>query len=138
VTISFTVHGLPVAQGSKRHVGNGVMVESSKNLKPWRAAIAAEAAAQAGGERIHGPVKVEAAFFFPRPKAHYVTGKNSKAVKHLAPIYCSKRPDIDKLARALLDGLAGVALADDAQVCVLLARKFWGEPARAEVAIEEL
>ena len=34
--VSFNVIGIPGAQGSKRHVGNGVMVESSKKVKPWR------------------------------------------------------------------------------------------------------
>ena len=38
--VEFEVVGLPAAQGSKRHVGNGVMVESSKALKPWRSAVA--------------------------------------------------------------------------------------------------
>ena len=40
----FTVHGLPAPQGSKRHVGKGVMVESSKYVKPWREAVKAETA----------------------------------------------------------------------------------------------
>ena len=35
--LSFVVLGSPVGQGSKRHVGNGVMMESPK-LKPWRLA----------------------------------------------------------------------------------------------------
>ena len=34
--LTITVHGTPAPQGSKRHVGNGVMVESSKKVKPWR------------------------------------------------------------------------------------------------------
>jgi Holliday junction resolvase RusA-like endonuclease len=34
-----TVHGNPAPQGSKRHVGGGVMVEMSKAVKPWREAI---------------------------------------------------------------------------------------------------
>ena len=32
----FNVNGTPGAQGSKRHVGHGVMIESSKKVKPWR------------------------------------------------------------------------------------------------------
>lgn len=33
--IGFHVIGLPAPQGSKKHVGHGVMVESSKKVKPW-------------------------------------------------------------------------------------------------------
>ena len=34
--LSFDVKGVPGAQGSKRHVGRGVMLESSKKVAPWR------------------------------------------------------------------------------------------------------
>ena len=36
MTRRFAVLGLPAPQGSKRHVGEGRMVESSKRVKPWR------------------------------------------------------------------------------------------------------
>ena len=36
--IEIKVIGLPAPQGSKRHVGHGVMIESSNNVKPWREA----------------------------------------------------------------------------------------------------
>lgn len=48
--IEITVHGLPAPQGSKRHVGRGVMVESSKNVKPWRSAVVWAAISAAGTE----------------------------------------------------------------------------------------
>ena len=35
--------GDPAPQGSKSHVGNGVMIESSKRVKPWRRQVAAAA-----------------------------------------------------------------------------------------------
>ena len=41
--ITFWVDGLPAAQGSKKHVGRGIMVEANKNLPAWRKAIAAAA-----------------------------------------------------------------------------------------------
>ena len=33
------VYGVPAPQGSKRHVGHGILVESSKKLRPWRDAV---------------------------------------------------------------------------------------------------
>ena len=41
--LAFTVRGIPGAQGSKRHVGHGVMIESSKKVKPWRSDVKAAA-----------------------------------------------------------------------------------------------
>ena len=35
-SFSVIVYGTAAPQGSKRHVGNGVMLESSKRLRPWR------------------------------------------------------------------------------------------------------
>lgn len=36
--LHFEIPGRPAAQGSKRHVGGGRMIEQSKYLKPWRTA----------------------------------------------------------------------------------------------------
>ena len=53
------VLGTPAPQGSKRHVGGGRMVESSKLVGPWREAVkAAVAAAYPGLEPITGPVVI--------------------------------------------------------------------------------
>ena len=41
--LAFPVIGTPAAQGSKRHLGNGVLVEQSKNVTPWRNTVAAAA-----------------------------------------------------------------------------------------------
>lgn len=51
--VEFTVLGVPAPQGSKRHVGRGVLVESSKALGPWRVARR-EAARQEASDRLAG------------------------------------------------------------------------------------
>ena len=72
VMLRFTVHGLPAAQGSKRHVGRGVMVESSKRVKPWRQDVVAAALRAIEDdptfEMFTGPVEVNIDFFFARPE----------------------------------------------------------------------
>jgi crossover junction endodeoxyribonuclease RusA len=126
--ITIEVRGLPAPQGSKRHVGHGIMVESSKAVGPWREAVRAETQ-RAMGHALTGPVMVEITFGLPRPKGHYGTGKNAGTIRDSAPWYPSGRPDLDKLARAVLDGLtAGNAWADDSQVVCLIARKVYDSP----------
>jgi Holliday junction resolvase RusA-like endonuclease len=127
--ICFTVHGVPAPQGSKRHVGNGVMVESSKRVKPWRQDVQAAAEEALLGSVPYltlwdGPVAVEITFRFARPKGHYRTGRNAHILREAAPQHPNVRPDIDKTTRAVLDALktAG-ALKDDAQVTDLHAVK---------------
>lgn len=108
------VRGIPAAQGSKRHVGGGRMIESSRAVGPWREAVRAETQRAMNGDGpFGGPVQVELIFLLPRPKS-----LPKRVVEH------AKRPDLDKLIRAVLDGLtAGGAWDDDAQVTYLKACK---------------
>lgn len=127
--ITFFVSGHPKAQGSKRHVGKGVMVEMSKDLGPWRRAIATEATEAAEGRKLVGPIGVRAKFYFHRPKGHYGTGRNAGYLKKSAPTYKTSAPDVDKLCRALGDALtiSGVIL-DDRLIARIEAEKRYGDP----------
>jgi len=120
--VSWKVEGTPAPQGSKRHVGMGRMIESCKALKPWREQIIAETRLNPlVPQELDEPVSVSLVFLFPRPKGHF----NSKGqVKPSAPEYKTTKPDIDKLARAVLDSLtlAGV-FRDDALVYSLTLQK---------------
>lgn len=113
--------GLPGPQGSKRHVGNGVMVESSAKVKPWRDIVAwrtIEARTKVRGWRpLLGPVALSVIFTFDRPRSHYGTGRNSRLLLPSAPPRPDVRPDLDKILRATKDALTtGQAYRDDAQV----------------------
>jgi len=115
----FSVRGLPVPQGSTRAFvvkGRPVITSTSKGLSSWRHLIASEA--QRHATRIyHGPVIVFLSFYLPKPKS---------APKSLK--YMTKRPDLDKLIRAVLDGITHVLLRDDSQVVAVFAQKEYGDP----------
>ena len=120
--VSFDVIGLPAAQGSKKHVGNGVMVESSKALRPWRDSVTAAAMAAHSGPALDGALYLDVVFRFPCPtsrsKSHRVAAASpGGALKTTAP-------DLDKLVRAVGDALthAGV-IADDARICSIATEK---------------
>lgn len=118
--IRIRVNGRPAPQGSKRHVGAGRMVEASSAVGPWREAVRAETqrVIDAGAWPLtQGPVIGSLIFRLPRPA--------SLPRKVTMP---AKRPDLDKLTRAVLDGLvAGGALGDDGQVVDLCARKLYAD-----------
>lgn len=133
--VRFTVVGDPAAQGSKRHVGRGILVESSKLLAPWRTTVVAEASqAMAGIRPLTGPLNVVLAFRVQRPKSHY---RSNGELKPAAPTFSEKRPDSDKLARAILDSLtvAGVWL-DDSQVASLRVLKLYARPPEHPVGVD--
>ena len=112
--MTITVYGRVAPQGSKRHAGNGRMVEMSQHVKPWRDSVNWAAREAARGERIIGPVSAEMTFTLPRPIS---------AKKNAVP---SKQPDIDKLARSTCDALkmSGV-IEDDSRVVDLRLRKVY-------------
>ena len=127
--IQFFVPGKPVAQGSKRHVGKGVMVEMLRDLAPWRQAVAEYAKRAAGNEQMLGPLRLRALFFFPRPSAHFGTGRNMGQLKASAPLWRDANPDLDKLLRAVCDGLtnSGV-IRDDRYIVKMYGEKRYGDP----------
>jgi crossover junction endodeoxyribonuclease RusA len=106
----FSVEGVPAPQGSKRHVGNGRMIEASKYLPAWRKAIETECRSLFD-EPMDGALEVELWFYLPRPSS-------------VSREYPSVMPDVDKLVRAVGDGLTqGGAIADDARIVDLHAYK---------------
>lgn len=125
----FEVAGEPVPQGSKQAYvvkGRAVVTERGRaTLGPWRAQIAAVALEHLS-EPLEGPVSVCLAFTFGRPKKHYRTGRHAGELLSTAPSLHTTRPDVDKLARAVLDALTGIAFRDDGQVAELSARKTFG------------
>lgn len=134
LVLQIHVVGIPAPQGSKRHVGNGVMVESSsKRLKPWRqdvkqAALDALELAQLAGAW-PGPLTdcdIDVTFLMPRPRSHYRTGRYAHLLRPDAPTRHTSRPDGDKLMRSTLDALkvAGV-YQDDANVVIHTGRKYY-------------
>lgn len=125
------IPGKPVPQGSKRWLPGGRMIEANQNLRPWRSTVTmyarqAMAAKQEMGFPLTGPVTVVMDFTFARPKAHYGTGRNEGKVKDNAPLYHPSVPDLDKLIRAVHDGMTDAGLwVDDSQVTSLHASKVY-------------
>jgi crossover junction endodeoxyribonuclease RusA len=109
--LSVTVLGVPVPQGSMKSLGPRRLVHSNgEKLRPWRDTVAwhvRQTMLDLGIEEpIEGPVTLTATFVLPRPK--------SAPRSRWAP---DRKPDGDKLLRALFDGItAGGGWVDDAQV----------------------
>ena len=126
-------YGTPRPQGSKRHVGRGILVESS-NVTPWRQTIEAAAVAalrEQDWERTTGPVSVDLTFFFDRPRSHYRSGKNASQLRDGAPYWPATRAqgDVEKLVRAAHDAFTSAGVwQDDSQVAHVMAGKRWASP----------
>jgi Holliday junction resolvase RusA-like endonuclease len=110
--VTFVISGMPPQpQGSKRWLPNGVMVESCKQVKPWRYLVT-QAAIATGVPLMRGPVSLSVVFLFQRPKGHY----GAKGLKPSAPRFHMVRPDLSKVLRSTEDALTGVLYDDDARI----------------------
>jgi len=112
--ISFEVEGNPVTQGSMKVINGRVLHSRGEALILWRTMIAF-AARKAGAFPVPNPVEMTIEFRLPRPKT----------VKRELPYVA---PDLDKLIRAVLDALTGIAYVDDGQVVSINSSKVYGEP----------
>lgn len=116
LALEFRVYGTPGAQGSKRHIGGGRLVEQSKTVAPWRADVKAAAEAAMGGtwSPLDGPLGLDVTFTRVRPAS---APKKRRA-------FAATAPDLDKYLRATCDALtaAGVWM-DDGRVVEIHAAK---------------
>ena len=134
--IEFTVYGAPVPQGSKRLLRGNIVDMAKPELRSYRQDLHVTALqAMEGASPFLEPVSVRIMFSIPRPKSHYGTGRNSHIQKPNLPIAPAKTPDIDKLARAVLDALTGAAFRDDAQVVGLTLSKVWADHSDAATTV---
>ena len=134
--LQFSAGGVPRPQGSKKAFLRGkkiCMKESAEGLREWREHVASAASNHMqyrGLEMLEKtPMSVKLAFAMPR----------TKSMKPTDGLEMVQRPDIDKLERAILDALTGVAFKDDSQVCALHAVKRRcapGEPPNVFVQVE--
>ena len=122
-SFTFRATGIPRPQGSKDQFGR----ESCPYVKPWRYDVkcACEAARPEDWDKTTR-IGISAVFTFVRPKKHFTL---KGGLREDAPYYVvARKGDIDKLSRALLDSLSGVAYDDDDQVVNLSAAKRYVQP----------
>jgi len=130
--IHITIEGTARPQGSKRHVGKGRMVESSKYVADWRTWVRHNARDEMRSRPlIIGPVQIAILFQFDRPKKH----STATGLRPDAPLWHTNKPDADKLLRAILDALTGVCFRDDSQVAYCLVRKQYATAAQTLIYI---
>lgn len=136
--ISFVVPGIARPQGSMKTIphsktGQPITLADNPGTGAWRVDVG-WAARAAGCRTVDGPVVVVVRAFLPRPRGHYHRG----VLRSTAPTAPIVKPDGDKLMRAVLDALTGVAFRDDAQVVLQALEKLYcaeGQPPEARIQV---
>jgi crossover junction endodeoxyribonuclease RusA len=119
--LEVTVDGIPVPQGSFRHVGNGRIISANPKLNSWRQTIAEQISQKTAVRLIDESCTVQLVFTLPRPKS---VPKSRRATP-------TTKPDLDKLVRAVLDAISlpryTQILTDDSLVTDLHAAKRYAD-----------
>jgi Holliday junction resolvase RusA-like endonuclease len=130
--IEFVVRGVAIPKGStKAFMRPGlrfpVVTADNTKTKPWQEQVRMMAQEEAPRLLWLGAVRLEVGFFLPRPKS-----LPKKVLRHV------RKPDLDKLLRAIKDALKGVIYRDDAQVVSVVTSKEYAETPFVRVIVEEL
>jgi len=134
--VSFTVKGAPAAKARPRFTSmNGkVRAYTPKKSATYENLVKLEAQKYIT-KPIDGPVALYIHFYLPRPK------RLVWKTKQMPSIYTDKRPDIDNLAKSIIDGLNDIAFRDDGQIAMLHIQKRYCEgnsQSRTSIKIERL
>ncbi len=142
--LSFFVHGTPMPEPRPRArvIAGHAGIYHDKRADGWKQAVrdAAIAAIAKDGNPHEGPiypagsmVVVWMSFAFQRPKSHKLKSGELSAAGRRMPWMTSK-PDLDNLAKAVLDALGGwpkgnppLVWKDDAQVTDIRCSKEYGD-----------
>lgn len=128
-SVSFKVVGKAEPKGSVRAFTPAgwtrpILTSTNPRVKGWQQLVAEQAQQVAADGLFMGPVTLGVVFHLPRPQSL------PKRILHH-----TKKPDLDKLVRALKDALKGVLYTDDSQVVRLAAAKRYAAIAAAPCAV---
>ena len=141
---SFFVAGTPRTKGSKRGIpiyrgkrgepreftGKVAMLDDNRDtLKTWEADVRYQAMqATIGAPLLRGPLELTLLFKMRKPKSEPKTRRT----------WPDRKPDWDKLCRAVADALKGVVYRDDGQICRALVDLDWGDPTGVYIIVRRM
>lgn len=124
--IIFTIEGKPVPLKRHRTTRTGHRYDPSAKDKE----IFLEKVRQTGQMpevALDQPLRVDLTFGMPRAKSHYRTGRYAGQLKGGAPVHHVSVPDVDNLAKFVLDSLNTHIFVDDSRIVEIHCRKIYAE-----------
>lgn len=102
---------------------------SYENLVRWVFTNTMEA------RKLQGEIEAKIVAMYPIPKN--MTKKNRQLIDE-GKLHPTKKPDLDNVAKIILDSLNKIAFDDDSQVIRLIVEKHFSDEPRVEVTLREL
>jgi len=124
-----TINGKPKAQPRVKAFSRGgkAGVYTPSTADEWRRNVSVSLIRHKD-KNLSGAFEVELHFILDRPRSHYRTGRFKHIQKDDAPTYHTKKPDVDNLAKLILDVLTKINYwSDDSQVVSLKVTKQYSD-----------
>jgi len=125
--VTFVIKGIPKVKQRPRFASRGgkVITYTPKTTASFENLVKLKAEKEFK-HPLDGAIDLAIRFYLPRPQ------RMIWKTKPMPEVCCDKRPDIDNLAKAIIDGLNGIAFRDDGQIADLHVTKKYhagnGEP----------
>ena len=128
--VKFTVLGVPKGKGRPRFTRTG-RTYTPKDTILYENLVATSY----DGGKLEGDLSAKIVCYFPIPAS---TTKKKRELMLTEEVYYNHKPDLDNLAKIILDSLNGIAFDDDRQVVRLEVSKFYSDRPRAEVWLSQI
>ncbi len=135
--VHFSLEAVPVGKGRPRFSKRGGFVRTYTDSKTLAyEAEVRQACQDAMGDSppMAGPVSLRIEAWLPVP-ASWSKKRRQEALEGLV---VPGKPDLDNIAKAVMDAVNGVLYDDDKQVCALRVQKWYGQTGRIEIYAHEV
>ncbi len=137
--VTFTVPGQPVGKQRPRfsRAGNHVRAYTPEKTVNYETLVRVEYERQCNGFRFSDDAQLDMRImaWFQIPKSASKKRRQAMEERRVRP---TTKPDSTNIAKAIEDGLNGVAYHDDAQIVDTMIRRFYGAEPRVVVTIQEV
>lgn len=132
--IRFTVPGEPKAKARPRMSTRTGQAYTPKETLSYESLVKWCYANTEGLKKLEGEVVARIVAMYPIPKS--MTRKNRQLIIE-GKLHPTKKPDLDNVAKIILDSLNNIAFHDDSQVVELTIEKHYSDNPRVEVILKE-
>lgn len=122
--LEMTIEPRPKERPRASVIGGHARIYTPKTTETYENNIRKAWVQQNGEEPLTGPVVVRIHFGMPIPKSVSKKNRIQMLGRKIRPV---TKPDIDNLAKSILDAINGVAYKDDNQIVTLMAKKYYTE-----------
>jgi Holliday junction resolvase RusA-like endonuclease len=131
-TVHLVIDGEPVAKGRPRfYNGHTITPAKTSNYENY----AKELFMISKQPKLEGYIEATIRAYFSIPKS---TSNKKRQLMLEGEIFPTKRPDLDNIAKIVLDALNKLAYDDDSQVVRLVIEKYYDDNPRVNLTLKEI